>query len=64
VPNVFAYTNGPEMTCLLVALANSEQQIDTCLDMGDQRRFRLWCKKRDSLKRRVQTELLKIITAR
>lgn len=45
-------------------VSSAEQQIDIALDRADRRAFTLWCKKRNSLMRRIEAELLEIATAR
>jgi len=51
-----------EIVGLTIALANTDNQIDKALDVGDRRAFRLWCQRRTSLLAKIERTLLAVAT--
>lgn len=52
-----------EITGLTLALGRADEQINTALDAGDRRAFRIWCGRRASLLARLERTLLAVATA-
>lgn len=52
-----------EITGLQLTLASTMEQIDAALDTGNQRAFRLWCQRRESLIARLERTLLAVATS-
>lgn len=55
--------HAPDVASLQVCLSNTLEQIDAALDRGDQRAFKVWCKRWCSLTARAESLLVKIVTA-
>lgn len=53
-----------EISGLQVCIVNTNSQIDTALDNGDRRAFRVWCLRRASLIARVERVLVEAATAK
>lgn len=52
-----------EVSGLQLCVLRALEQIDCALDMGDRRAFRVWCGRRASLTKRLETLLVSIATA-
>ncbi len=51
-----------EITGLSISIAHTELRIDTALDQGDRRAFKLWCQRRALLLAKLERALLAVAT--